>query len=363
MNKNAEQTFTVGIVGNNYEQQRLIGQALGSPDSTSDIQVFERFDSSLGQIFCALTPVEYPKKLKPLLQVLMFSDIHLIVIDLETELNQAIGEIFVAADIFHKYFNSAVIFVVTNITQQTEWKLERTIKKIQSIMQTTSFKNSPILTLHDKADYKSLKKEIIHSKSSNTRNSNIKDYTKVLVDHAFPVKGIGTVALGLVKTGSISVDQMVEIVGYKGNSKKAMVKNIQKHERNFKSADTGDRIGLALKGKISPKDLNRDSIIVSQGVFQSEKKVEVKVYMSEYFKPKGEKVTPNSETQYTALVETKTTPFTLLDGDILLPGKTGQVQLEFGSAVYHDGSGLKGLLVDLNQFTGKSRILGYFEQL
>ena len=57
MNKNAEQTFTVGIVGNNYEQQRLIGQALGSPDSTSDIQVFERFDSSLGQIFCALTPV------------------------------------------------------------------------------------------------------------------------------------------------------------------------------------------------------------------------------------------------------------------------------------------------------------------
>ncbi|MGV9172058.1 MAG: hypothetical protein ACOC44_02705 [Promethearchaeia archaeon] len=50
MIKNAEQTFTVGIVGNNYEQQRLIGQDLGSPDSVSDIQVFERYDSTLGQL-------------------------------------------------------------------------------------------------------------------------------------------------------------------------------------------------------------------------------------------------------------------------------------------------------------------------
>ena len=118
-----EKNFLVGIFGENFEQRNLIGQALGSPGTKSDIQFYNRLDAGLGHVFCALTPVDYPEKIKPFLQALTITNIHVLVIDLDVGLNAVIGEILVGMDLYHQLFETQVLVVIAGINANNEWKL------------------------------------------------------------------------------------------------------------------------------------------------------------------------------------------------------------------------------------------------
>ena len=81
------------------------------------------------------------------------------------------------------------------------------------------------------------------------------DRTLVYIDRAFTVKGVGTVALGFVLSGMVSVhDQLHPIPGPPGL--RADVKGIQVNDVDFQSAGRGIRVGLSLRG-VEPKDLER----------------------------------------------------------------------------------------------------------
>ena len=188
-------------------------------------------------------------------------------------------------------------------------------------------------------------------------------YTQVLIDHSFPVKGIGTVILGVVKKGILNTSQMLELVGYEGIGKKVIIRNIQKHDRNFKSAVEGDRVGLALKGNISSKNISRDNMLVSQGIFKQEKKIEANVYINPFYKPKSGSIKPGEAIQYHALVNLKASPMKFIEGDELNPGKKGNTTIIFDRSLFHDGSGLKGIITELNKFADKLRIVGWFTQV
>ena len=82
-----------------------------------------------------------------------------------------------------------------------------------------------------------------------------RDRTLVYVDRAFTVKGLGTVALGFVLSGTVSIhDQLRTIPGPDGL--RADVKGIQVNDIDFESAGRGIRVGLSLRG-VEPKDLER----------------------------------------------------------------------------------------------------------
>ncbi|MDE1858406.1 MAG: hypothetical protein KGI26_05015 [Thaumarchaeota archaeon] len=79
--------------------------------------------------------------------------------------------------------------------------------------------------------------------------------TLVYIDRAFSVKGVGTVALGFVLSGSVSIhDQLRPIPGPEGL--RADVKGIQVSDVDFDSAGRGIRVGLSLRG-VEPRDLER----------------------------------------------------------------------------------------------------------
>ena len=79
--------------------------------------------------------------------------------------------------------------------------------------------------------------------------------TLVYIDRAFTVKGVGTVALGFVLSGSVSIhDQLRPVPGPDGL--RADVKGIQVNDVDFQSAGRGVRVGLSLRG-VEPKDLER----------------------------------------------------------------------------------------------------------
>jgi selenocysteine-specific translation elongation factor len=185
-----------------------------------------------------------------------------------------------------------------------------------------------------------------------------------LIDHAFPVKGIGTVILGVIKKGTLNAGGMVEIVGYDDSPpKKVIIRSIQKHDRDFKMAHEGDRVGLALKGNISPQDISRDNIIVSQGLFKHESKINAKIYINQFYKPKSGRIKPGDGTQYHVLSDLKVSPIKLLSGDEIKPGESGNVLISLEKQLVHDGNGVKGIITELNRFENKLRIIGYFVQL
>jgi selenocysteine-specific translation elongation factor len=79
--------------------------------------------------------------------------------------------------------------------------------------------------------------------------------TLVYVDRVFTVKGVGTVALGFMLSGKVSIhDQLRPIPGPDGL--RADVKGIQVNDVDFDSAGRGIRVGLSLRG-VEPKDLER----------------------------------------------------------------------------------------------------------
>ena len=363
MNEVAEKNFVVGILGDNFDINNLIGQSLGAPGTKSDILFYNRLDQTLNQVFCGLTPIDYPEKIKPLLQTLAISNIHVLAIDLNVGLNASVGEILVGMDIFSKLYKTKVLVVIAGINSNTEWKLHETKKKIEVILESTSLKNIQIFELKVKQDYEDLKRIIVSLGNEFLRvtNDNNKN-TEILVDHVFPVKGIGTVILGIVKQGEVHSGQMLEITGYESAVKKVIIRSIQKHDRTFKVAYEGDRVGLALKGNISPSDISRDNIIVTPGIFKLEKEIDAEIFVSQFYKPKSGSIQSNDGFQYYGLIKLKLSPFKFIDGENIVPGKSGTMKIRFDKSVFHNGEGIKGIITELNRFENKLRIVGYFRQ-
>jgi len=92
-----------------------------------------------------------------------------------------------------------------------------------------------------------------------------KGRTLIYIDRVFTVKGVGTVALGFILSGSVSIhDQLRAIPG--PQDLRADVKGIQVNDVDFDSAGRGIRVGLSLRG-VEPKDLEK-SHWLDDGAFQ-----------------------------------------------------------------------------------------------
>ena len=83
--------------------------------------------------------------------------------------------------------------------------------------------------------------------------------TVVQVDHTFPVKGVGTVALGVVKGGVVKRHDSLTVDPGGG---KVLVKSIQVNDVDVGEAEAGVRVGLALKD-VGPEDVPRGSLLSS----------------------------------------------------------------------------------------------------
>jgi hypothetical protein len=105
--------------------------------------------------------------------------------------------------------------------------------------------------------------------------------TLIYVDRAFSVKGIGTVALGFVLSGKVSVhDKLRPIPGREGL--RADVKSIQINDEDYESAGRGIRVGLSLKG-VEPADLEKTHWL-DDGTFQTTDTLNLAFKKSAFYK-------------------------------------------------------------------------------
>jgi selenocysteine-specific translation elongation factor len=101
----------------------------------------------------------------------------------------------------------------------------------------------------------------------------------VPVDHAFNVKGVGVVVLGVVVNGSITKHAVMNALP---GVKKAQVRSIQKHDEEFDSAVESDRVGLALRN-VEVEDVDRGAVLTTDPTIKASKTLKTKGSLVKYW--------------------------------------------------------------------------------
>lgn len=146
------------------------------------------------------------------------------------------------------------------------------------------------------------------------------------IDRVFTMKGFGTVITGTMLSGSISLDQEVEILP-KGI--KTKVRGLQSHNQAVQRAIAGQRTAVNLQA-VEKEDLSRGDSIVSRGFFIPSKTLDASLLM---LKQASRTLKTGSRIRFYNNTQEAVGRITLIGSDELLPGQEGYVQFRLEQPV------------------------------
>ncbi|MBE5862966.1 MAG: elongation factor Tu [Lachnospiraceae bacterium] len=98
------------------------------------------------------------------------------------------------------------------------------------------------------------------------------------VEDVFTITGRGTVATGRVERGTLHLNEEVEIVGIKEETKKTVVTGIEMFRKMLDEAMAGDNIGALLRG-VQRTEIERGQVLAKPGSVKCHKKFTAQVYV------------------------------------------------------------------------------------
>ena len=98
------------------------------------------------------------------------------------------------------------------------------------------------------------------------------------VEDVFTITGRGTVATGRVERGVLHLNEEVEIVGIKEETKKTVVTGIEMFRKMLDEAQAGDNIGALLRG-IQRTEIERGQVLAKPGTVTCHRKFTAQVYV------------------------------------------------------------------------------------
>lgn len=205
-----------------------------------------------------IEPTRYPERLAPLFYASSEAKKAVIVVD---ELNAALGESLVMLQCCGI---SSGYFVLRNFVPKE--KIEPIIKG--TILEKYEFLQDDANVLREK-----LLNDAAQLKSSSSAVGTVP------VDHAFNVKGVGVVVLGVVVNGGIAKHDALNVFP---GGKKAQVRSIQKHDEDFDTAVEGDRVGLAIKN-VEVEDVDRGAALTTDPTVKTTKTLKAHASLVKYW--------------------------------------------------------------------------------
>ncbi len=153
-----------------------------------------------------------------------------------------------------------------------------------------NYKNLQIISLletsiHDEKSIQNLK-ETLFSLEQNIQEikGQKNDVFRYYVDRVFNIKGSGTICTGTVMSGEVYLEDKLWVSEI---NKFALVKNIQIHDKQEKSAKTNQRVALNL-AKIKADDLKKGMLLTQKGYIRGFKNVDL------YLTCKDDKTLPHN---------------------------------------------------------------------
>jgi selenocysteine-specific translation elongation factor len=205
---------------------------LGKKGTTTDIAIYDRKASD--SIYTWSAPVTFPEKIQSLMQAVNIAEYAILNV---TKIDKYLGEIIIALDSLN--FNDGFILHSYEVDEG----------KLKALFKNTSVSHFKFLDNIDQ-----LKREM-----STLEPKACDGPVMIPVDHAFDVKGVGTVVLGVVKQGAVKVYDQLKI---EPSGKDILVKSIQMHDDPVHESKSPARVGLAIKG-ISAEELSRGDVLCS----------------------------------------------------------------------------------------------------
>jgi selenocysteine-specific translation elongation factor len=232
--------------------------SLGKKGTASDITLYNLKKGEDTVTF--IEPTRYPERLAPLFYAVAMAEKAVIVVD---ELNSTLGECLVmlqCADVTRGYF------ILRNYMHQ---------EKITPLIKGTSLEKFEFIE-----DNPSLLKERCLAEAAQKTVSDASSVAgTVPVDHAFGVKGVGTVILGLVAKGTIKKHDILKVLP---GIQTTQVRSIQKHDDEFNLASKSDRVGLALKN-VEVQDVERGTVLTNDPSVKTSKTIEAQASLVKYW--------------------------------------------------------------------------------
>ena len=208
-----------------------------------------------------IEPTRYPERLAPLFYACSLAKKALVVVD---ELSSSLGEQLVmlqCSDIQSGYF------VLRNYISR---------EKIEPLIKGTNLEKFEFLPDDPNVIREKLIAEAEQVKTTENTSAPV---GTVPVDHAFNVKGVGVVVLGIVINGIIPKHATLKVLP---GAKTAQVRSIQKHDDEFDLASEGDRVGFALKN-IEVEDLDRGTVLTNDPTIKTSNKLETQASLVKYW--------------------------------------------------------------------------------
>ncbi|MCJ7632822.1 GTP-binding protein, partial [Candidatus Bathyarchaeota archaeon] len=257
-----------------------------------------------------------------------------------------------------------VIVVITKKDLVNQDKMEGTKTKIRQMLADTRFKDSRMVAV---ASIKNEGIEDLKTALYQVLKPPIRNWVgqfRMPIDHAFHIKGIGTVITGTVLRGSIHVGDEVELqpTGKRGN-----VRSIQMFSITTKEAKAGDRAGIGVSN-LRPAEAFRGCELCTPG---SLKPVSLFTVETEIDKNFGYLIKRGDRVHVTIGLQTVTASFTpfhrekaegsAADWDVAVESvKVGDKSLAFleTDKAVTAGTGDKLLMMKLDFPPKKSRVIG-----
>ncbi|AOX43398.1 elongation factor Tu [Spiroplasma sp. NBRC 100390] len=98
------------------------------------------------------------------------------------------------------------------------------------------------------------------------------------VEDVFTITGRGTVATGRVERGVVKVNEEVEIIGLKEETKKVVATGLEMFRKLLDDAKAGDNVGVLLRG-VNRDDVERGQVIAKPGSVKPHKEFKAQVYV------------------------------------------------------------------------------------
>ncbi len=244
-------SLTLGLFGTDLDFLKQLGSTIGKKGTESDLLFWNKKEGDVA--ITAIAPATYPERLTPLLQVASLSDFSVLAVD---ALDAAFGETVIALGAAGRRgllllrspdtADRARALVKERLPGWVamEWAGEESMRRFREFLPGI---------------------EVARDAGA---------LCTVVLDHAFAVRGVGTVALGFVRRGTLHQHDELRLAPL---DKSVLIRSIQRFDEDQTEAPPGSRVGVALKGA-EPNEIERGALLTADAAVVSSPEVTLRPF-------------------------------------------------------------------------------------
>ena len=209
---------------------------LGKAGTSSDITIYDR--KARDAVRTWVVASGFPEKIQPLFQAINMSEHVIFHVD---ALDRFVGEQIIALDALERRDG-----ILCHTYEVDEGRLDSMIRGTV----VAGYRRVGASELRSAVDE-------VGPTATGSDGDDADDPAEVIIDHAFDVKGVGTVILGRVASGTV---RQYDTLSLYPSGAETLVKSIQMHDDPVGAASRNARVGLAVKGP-RPDDIQRGDVL------------------------------------------------------------------------------------------------------